>query len=149
MKTLEERFYEKVMPEPNTGCWLWSGSLNNRGYARIHVDKKNKLASRVSFSMHNGKINDSLLVCHSCDTPSCVNPDHLFLGTHEDNLTDCVIKGRRPFTQNRLTIEDVLIIKERLKNGETQNSIAKDFCVHHVSIGNIKQGKTWKEKPTK
>ena len=68
---------------------------NPEGYGRLRVDGKKVLAHRASYEEFNGVITDGLLVCHVCDTPSCINPDHLFLGTNKDNYTDSVNKGRR------------------------------------------------------
>lgn len=103
-KTLKEKFDEKYIPDPNTGCWLWSASLYKDGYGQI-VDKESrrspKRAHRVSYELYNGPISDDVLVLHRCDTPACVNPDHLFLGTHNDNMKDKVKKGRN-VAQNSL-----------------------------------------------
>lgn len=85
---------EKSIPEPMSGCWLWLGSINNGGYGSVYFNKKWARAHRVSFLVFKGKIPEKLLVCHHCDTRSCINPSHLFLGTHQDNSTDMVNKGR-------------------------------------------------------
>lgn len=91
---IEQRFWTKV--KKTNGCWLWTGQIDHHGYGRIRLDQQIKLlASRVSWEIHNGKILDGLLVLHKCDNPSCVNPDHLFLGTHKDNVADMIAKGRR------------------------------------------------------
>lgn len=97
--TLEEKFEKSYMPEPNTGCWLWTLSSNGDGYGIIFKKRKEKkvYAHRFSYQMYKGKIPDGMIVCHKCDTPSCVNPDHLFVGTDGDNVRDCVSKGRHKF----------------------------------------------------
>lgn len=89
-----ERFIDKFIPEPNSGCWLWTAYTLPKGYGRIKVDGKAVLAHRVSHELHVGPIPEGLHVLHRCDTPSCVNPDHLFLGTPQDNMTDKMQKGR-------------------------------------------------------
>lgn len=92
--TPEERFLYKTLPEPNTGCWLWLGALTGRGYGQIKVKGVAVLAHRFSYEMHKGKIPDGVYVCHTCDTPSCVNPSHLWLGTAKDNMVDKAVKRR-------------------------------------------------------
>lgn len=89
LKTLEQRFHEKYEVCPESGCWLWTASVRNGGYGQLNVDGKIVGAHRVSYELHNGLIpeNDSyhgMCVLHKCDTPRCVNPEHLFLGTHQD-----------------------------------------------------------------
>lgn len=93
MKDLKIRFLDKVVPEPNTGCWLWIGCTNKDGYGRFMMNNKVCNAHRVSYEIFLGSINN-YQVLHKCDTPSCVNPQHLFLGTHADNMIDKTIKGR-------------------------------------------------------
>ncbi len=92
--TLLQRFEAKVIPVTESGCWLWMGASNHRGYGLISVDKKTFLSHRISWGLHRFPIPDGLHVCHHCDVPACVNPDHLFLGTNMDNMMDKVRKGR-------------------------------------------------------
>jgi len=99
MKTLQERFEEKYCPEPNTGCWLWTASLSGGGYGSFRVGEKKLYAHRVAYDLYKGPIPEGdgyhgTCVCHTCDTPECVNPEHLFLGTHTDNMRDRSAKGR-------------------------------------------------------
>lgn len=89
-----EMFEDKYIPEPNSGCWLWIGALR-AGYGNFWYKGKNESAHRVSWLLHNGKIPDEKCVLHKCDMPSCVNPDHLFIGTQRDNVIDAVSKGRQ------------------------------------------------------
>lgn len=94
-KTLEERFWCEVDKNSHPLCWLWTGgSRKGNGYGDIRVGVNTRPAHRVSWGLHNGIIPEGLFVLHKCDNPSCVNPDHLFLGTHQDNMDDMVMKGR-------------------------------------------------------
>lgn len=89
------RFDSKWTPEPFSGCWLWTGHLNARGYGGIWIDGLNRLAHRVAWLIYRGELPADKQMCHHCDTPSCVNPSHLFPGSASDNLRDSMAKGRR------------------------------------------------------
>lgn len=93
--SLKERFHANYIPEPMSGCWLWVGGTNGKGYGQLWIDgEPSIMAHRLSWELHNGPIPKGMLVCHKCDTPPCVNPDHLFIGTDKDNIQDCIKKGR-------------------------------------------------------
>lgn len=94
MKSLYEKFNERWIPEPNTGCWLWTHGSLVAGYGVIQDGNKSLKAHRVSYELFIGQIGKGLFVCHKCDTPACVNPNHLWLGTCKDNLRDAVKKKR-------------------------------------------------------
>jgi hypothetical protein len=91
---LFNRLLAKAIPEPNSGCLLWFGKADRQGYGRVRVGRKHLFVHRVSWEAANGPIPATLLVCHHCDTPACINPAHLFLGTIADNNRDCILKGR-------------------------------------------------------
>jgi hypothetical protein len=149
MKTLRERFESKYVPEPNTGCWLWIACTNSDGYGHIKVNGNQVRAHRLSYELSNGDIPDGLGVLHKCDVRSCVNPEHLFIGTQQDNVTDMLKKGRANYpTENnhgrsKLTKENVYQIRKRLERGHTQYEIAKSFGVTRSNISYIKAFKTW------
>lgn len=86
--------WNRVCPEPNTGCWLWCLTRNAKGYGRVEYRGKTVAAHRLSYELHRGPIPAGMLVCHTCDTPACCNPDHLWLGTPQQNALDSVAKGR-------------------------------------------------------
>jgi hypothetical protein len=82
--------------EPNSGCWLWNGGHNRiRGYGHLHFRGRQERAHRASWIAMRGPIPPGIFVCHHCDTPECVNPNHLFLGTAKDNAQDFAVKARR------------------------------------------------------
>lgn len=88
--------HENSMPEPNSGCWLWLLSVDGKGHGKMSGSHRTRSAHRVSWRLHRGPIPAGICVCHKCDVRSCVNPDHLFLGTHQDNVLDMIAKGRAP-----------------------------------------------------
>lgn len=93
-KTTEQRFWSKVDRGDGSGCWLWTADLNRTGYGRINVNRRVWLAHRLSFVINVGPVPAKLFVLHACDTPACVRPDHLWLGTQADNMRDAATKGR-------------------------------------------------------
>lgn len=142
---MKKKILNRSIPEPNTGCWLWGGHTNEDGYGKLSVEGKLKSAHRVSFEAFNGKITKGLLVCHKCDTPQCVNPDHLFLGTQLDNMRDMSIKGRGAKFKDGVKIkeETVLKIMERIKECVPFKDIAREFFVSASLVAKINNGKNW------
>jgi len=88
-----KRFWDKV---DKTGeCWIWTASKYLNGYGQFRFDGKNWGAHRMAWLLTNGEIPDGMLVCHTCDNPSCIRPAHLFIGTQKQNMRDCIDKGRQ------------------------------------------------------
>ena len=94
MKTLSDRIYSKVERDPLTGCFNWTGYKDYQGYGNIKINYKHMRVHRISYQLHYGVDPLELFVCHRCDNPSCINPQHLFLGTPKDNMQDKIRKGR-------------------------------------------------------
>ena len=92
---IKDRFESKFVPEPNSGCWLWVAAVDKDGYGQFWSDGNTRHAHRTSYRLYVGEIPESLCVLHRCDVSACVNPAHLFLGTHADNIVDKVAKGRQ------------------------------------------------------
>lgn len=93
-KPLRQRFEDRL--NKGVSCWEWLGSKNKNGYGTMKIDSKMYFSHRLSYEIYNNtKIPDGMLVCHKCDNPSCVNPEHLFIGTHKDNFDDMCNKGRQ------------------------------------------------------
>ncbi len=161
----EETIVSRCSVEPNTGCWLWTENLNMWGYGKVCIQKKHWIAHRASFKIFNKKdIPRGMFVLHKCDVRSCVNPEHLFLGTHKENMKDMVKKGRaatgdrntsrkNPHLQARgskhyfakLNEKDVFKIKLLLaKKTLTQKQIGAMFNTTSRNINNINVGLTWR-----
>lgn len=143
-----ERFWSKV--EKTDDCWVWtSRSVDANGYGLFKVGKRSFRAHRFSWQLANGHTPGTLLVCHTCDTPWCVNPAHLFLGTPRDNYYDCLAKGRYSpkGTGNaaaKLTEPDVIKIRNLYGSGQwSQQAIANIFHVNQTAISAIVRGRKW------
>ncbi len=103
-RPLIERFWEKVAKADGDGCWLWTGAIGKRwGYGTIKSGVRTRSAHRVAWELTNGPIPAGLCVCHRCDTPACVRPTHLFLGTAADNMRDMYTKGRKTWKGHRIS----------------------------------------------
>ena len=146
--TPEERLWRNVPDRPSVGCWEWRGRLLRSGYAHISVNAKLELAHRVSWIFANGAIPDGLWVLHHCDNRRCVRPDHLFLGTRADNLSDMDSKGRRArgekIARAKLTETGVREIRTRFASGERRIDLARHFGVSFGAISAVVSGETWK-----
>ncbi len=155
MPTMRERIEASSIPEPNSGCWLWLAGITGgfggyNSYGTISFEGKQWKAHRASYKAFKGAIPVGMEICHSCDMPICVNPDHLFIGTHLENMRDRDRKGRRQAPRGarigtaKLSENKVREIKLILLSGiETQIEIADRFGVDQTTISLIKNGKLW------
>lgn len=143
--TIEERFWGKV--QKSEGCWTWNGGRDAQGYGAFKATRMEK-AHRYSWELHFGKIENGLLVLHRCDNPPCVRPDHLFLGTHNENMADMVAKGRNRRGERqhmaKLTARDVREIRVAIEQGETHEAIAARYGVCRANVSQIACGNIWK-----
>lgn len=148
MKTMSSRFWSKVDKSGTNKCWNWKAGKFPTGYGNFTVYKGWNLgAHRFSWMLTNGEIPSGLCVLHSCDNTVCVNPKHLWLGTHAQNIADKVAKKRQARGQHhgnsKLTNAEVRKIKRQLLNGITPRVIGRLFGVHRATIHKIKIGKNW------
>lgn len=148
MRSILDRFWAKV--EKTDGCWFWTASVNAHGYGQLSTSRKQGpiLAHRFSYELHVGPIGIGLWVLHSCDTPSCVRPDHLFEGNQLLNIADMVNKGRQCKGADKklakLTDSTAAVIYTLAVSGEEQRIIAKTFGVSRSRVSRIKNGKAWR-----
>lgn len=146
-KSFERRFMRKVQREAS-GCWVWTGRRQREGYGEVCVNYRSKRAHRISYELFVGPIPDGLHILHSCDNPSCVNPQHLRPGTDFENARDRVLRNRQPAGERnvhaKLSETDVRAIRARLVNGELQYQIASLFGVTKHAISKIHRGVQWK-----
>lgn len=151
-----DKFWNKVDKRSDSECWPWTKSLLRGGYGhfqfRHNGKKKSFRAHRVSYMLTNDvDITKDELVCHKCDNPICVNPNHLVLGDNFSNMGDCVRKGRQAkgsgHGKSKLTEPLVVDIRRKIASGQTKSSIAKEFNVSVVTIVDINHRRTWKHIP--
>jgi hypothetical protein len=155
---LAEHFWSKV--DRSGDCWLWLASRRPNGYGTYYVDRVPMLAHRIAWELTYGSIPQGLFVCHSCDTPACVRPDHLLLGSARANLLDARRKGRAPVAtprpktgllrgeQNpaaRLTVNSLVEIRRRVAVGtEPYATIAAAFGVSRSLVYQLAHRKVWR-----
>lgn len=146
---LADRFWSKVLKTET--CWLWQAGLNSNGYGRFQYFNRTHrrgsrgrdlYAHRVSWMLTHGELPDTMKVLHRCDTPACVRPDHLFLGTQADNVADCISKSRKtkPPIVSNLTADNIRDIRS---DPRKHHIIGADYGLKRMAIFDIKHKKTW------
>jgi len=143
--TVEDRFWANVVPEPNSGCWLWDGPVDDFGYGRFRVDGRKERAHRLSFRMHCEPVPVGKILLHSCDVPGCVNPAHLRIGVDADNVQDKVKRGRQARGESAASakLSEATVHAIRRASG-TQRGIAEMYGVSHNIVGRIRRRQLWK-----
>lgn len=162
----QERLFANATLQPN-GCRLWKGGKNQKGYGTALFRAKAWRAHRASYTAFRGDIPDDKLVCHTCDTPCCIEPAHLFVGTNSDNMQDMVRKGRgrcligsdqshfksghaprgADGSGAKVSEQDAINIICRAGEGGPARAIAAEFGIHRTTVGKILNGVTWKHLP--
>ena len=145
MDNLAARLDRLCTPVPESGCWLWTGATTPTGYGKITASTGvTTYAHRLSWVLRHGEIPSGAYVCHKCDTPSCINPDHLFIGMAQDNSKDAVLKGRNAFgsrvKSSKLSASQAMVIF--MATG-TCKKLAEEFGVSASTVSLIRRGERW------
>lgn len=138
----------KKVSKVDSGCWEWTGKRNHDGYARVRINGPMRYLHRAIYATLVGPVPRDLCVCHSCDNRACVNPDHLFLGTHDDNMKDMAQKGRskggrragQPHGIVKLNPDLVRAIRADTRS---QRAIAIELGVCQQTVSGVKRGRVW------
>jgi len=127
-------------------CWIWQGSKTKDGYGVLTIGRKQYRAHRASYSEFTGDIPENIMVCHKCDVPLCINPDHLFLGTGKENTQDMIKKGRKVVVSGfdhphrRLSDDDYIEIKKMRSDGRLLKEIAVIYKIAFQTVSQICNG---------
>lgn len=147
LNEVKNRFLSKVEVNESSGCWNWTGSIHGNGYGRFNPFRKPMYAHRFSALLKYGIERSDLDVCHTCDNRRCVNPNNLFIGTRKENMQDAVRKGRTTkgkIFNSKLQPNEVITIREMIKNGCKTQDIADKYNVSTKTINSIKNREHWR-----
>jgi hypothetical protein len=143
----ESRFWTHV--EKTGNCWVWTGKIGNKGYGYYTTGQRHLLTHRYAYTITYGQIPSGKFVLHHCDNRACVRPDHLFLGTHRDNMDDMKRKGRQAHgarTHTAILTEEqaIALLHEYAAGNHNQRALAEKYGVNFRSVWNLLHGETWK-----
>lgn len=159
MKPAIERVLDKVIRIPFSGCWIFTGATNDFGYGIVGTGGRGQptdRAHRITYKHFKGEIPPSMFVCHACDVPSCCNPDHLFIGSNQDNVNDMMRKGRNSLPPRnphvvgsvhpcaKLNEDQVVEMKKLYAQGWTQKELASKYGVVRQTISKVVNNKRFK-----
>lgn len=150
MKSVNVRFWEKVYIGEDDECWNWNAGISSSGYGSFRYGKDKHTAHRVAWMLLHGDIPDKIYICHTCDNRKCINPAHLFMGTHADNARDMAVKGRAVSQKgeanhlSKLTDQKVRDIREMTAAGKSDQCVARLFGVTAHNIWHIRTNRTWR-----
>jgi len=142
-----EELFDRTIPEPNSGCWFWDGKCDRAGYGVVATRPRHLSAHRLAYQLFCGEIPEGGCILHSCDQPSCINPDHLRVGSHGDNSNDRVARGRAAGPKGErhaaalLSASDVLAIRADTRR---HRLIAADYGISARHVSSLKAGLYWK-----
>lgn len=149
----EERLWARVVKSGPDECWLWMGGPTPAGYGQLQVNGRHAYAHRFSYELHYGPIPPGMYVCHTCDVRNCVNPRHLWLGTHLDNIADAARKGkyrnrsagvRRSVGAKRAKLSPEQVVAIRADRTSSTRELATRYGVGREAVARIRRGQTWK-----
>lgn len=146
MRTFLDRFESKFIPEPMSGCWLWDASQNRDGYGNFRFRDKILNAHRVAWYIYRGAIPRGVQVLHKCDIRSCVNPQHLYLGSQRDNVLDCENRKRARHPKGDQHKNAKISEKQAIYifwDSRPQHEIARDYKISQPLVSSIKNQKAW------
>jgi hypothetical protein len=147
----KKRFLDRI--QNKNGCWIWCGYVAKHGYGVTSYRSKTMLAHRLSWILFRGELEKDIDICHHCDNPKCVNPDHLFSGTAKDNVIDCFNKKRKSHKGEnhpgaKISEIDVMEIFQLRRIGWTHQKLADRFKIKQGTVSNILHRRLWKHVNT-
>lgn len=151
-----KRFTDKIMINAQSGCWEWTAAVGGAGYGKMQWHGRLEIAPRIAYQIVHGAIPSGLHICHRCDNPLCVRPDHLFAGTRSDNMRDCRSKGRMKGiitsesvrgehnTKAKMTDAQVVALRADRSAGLSLSALARKYGISKSMVKFIVDGKNWR-----